>query len=148
MLSGIFSLVFVQSEVPLLGAMRGGVVAMAYNAGFAVLFLGVGLGLILGTVWGYRLLFIATVIYTLDRGIFLLDAKAREAYLGTAQISDDVAQLVDLSMIEQATSLTILAIIVCWWGFAAYIYFRREYFQIGRDGARASTREASAARES
>src|SRR5947207_2038960 len=45
-LSGLFTLAFMTSEVPLFGEMRGGSVAIGYNLLFAIIYSGIALGLI------------------------------------------------------------------------------------------------------
>ena len=128
LLSGLFSLVSVTSDVPLFGAMRGGITAFCYNLVFAALFLGIGAGLILGKVWGYRLLMAGTALYSLDKCLFLLDKNARDAYLAASGVTEQVKTLVDTNMLDQLIVITSLASVACWWGFAFYIYWRRAYF--------------------
>ena len=129
LLSGVLSFVWMTSEVPLLGAMRGGATALCYNLFFAVLFLGMGLGLIIGRAWGYRLLLAGTGVYSLDRLLFLWDKDARDAYLSASGLPRQIETLAYLNMIERGIILTIFVSLVCWWGFAIYIYLRRDYFR-------------------
>ena len=128
-LSGLFSLAYLTSEVPLFGAMRGGTVAVGYNLFFAILFLGMGFGLIAAKPWGFQLLLTGTVLYTLDKVLFLLDAKARAGYLAASGVTKEVAALIDTSMIDQAYMTATLVSVACWWGFVLYAYLRRSYFQ-------------------
>ena len=129
LLSGAFSLVSVTSDVPLLGAMRGGLTALCHNLFFAALFLSIGVGLIVGKTWGYQLLLVGTALYTMDRLLFVLDKDARDAYLAASGITKQIEALVDTSMLDQLLIVTTLATIGCWCGFALYIYLRRDYFQ-------------------
>jgi hypothetical protein len=127
-LSGILSLATVTSDVALLGAMRSGAIALGYNLLFAGLFLAMGLGLIIGQRWGYHLLLAGTLVYSADRLAFVLHKPTRDAYLASSGISKQVEQLIDLNMIDQAVILTALTALACWWGFALYVYLRRDYF--------------------
>jgi len=128
-LSGFFSLLSVTSDVPLFGAMRSGSLALCYNLFFAILFAGMGLGLILGRSWGYRLFMAGTVVYSLERLAFLLDKNTRDAYLTASGVTREVRSLVDMSVFDEGIFLATAATLICWWGFAVYIYWRRDYFR-------------------
>ena len=127
-LSSVFSFASMTSDVPLFGAMRSGGIAVCYNLFVGILFLGMGLGLIIGRSWGYRLFMAGTVIYSLDRLLFLLDKETRAAYLAASGVSQEVRSLVDMSMFDQGIFLATVGTLLCWWGFAFYIYLRRDYF--------------------
>jgi len=129
-LSGVFELYSLTSEVPLFGALRGGAAAMIYHLIFTVGFTAIGVGLLTGKHWGYILLFAGTVFYTFDRMLFILDGKARDAYL-MKQVSSyrEYLDLIDKDSLDQLLIMVALICIACWWGFALYIYLRRGYFQ-------------------
>jgi len=128
-LSSVFSFVSLTSEVPLFGAMRSGGTALCYNLFFGMLFLGIGLGLILGRSWGYRLFMAGTIVYTLDRLLFVLNKDTRDAYLAASGVTQEVKSLIDVSMFDQWIFLATVLTLLGWWGFAVYIYLRRDYFQ-------------------
>ena len=88
-----------------------------------------GLGLIIGRAWGYQLFLAGTAAYSLDRLSFLLDKDAREAYLTAGEVSRQMSSLVDMSMFDQGVVVASLVLLLCWWGFALYIYLRRDYFR-------------------
>ncbi|MGQ9650380.1 MAG: hypothetical protein ACUVXJ_09745 [Phycisphaerae bacterium] len=134
-ISGVYTLVTATSEVPLFGAVRGGLVALAYNLGFAALFLGIGIGLIIGRPWGYGLVLSGTALYSVDKIFLLLDKPAREALLaGSSRLQNlgpllgidesDLAGLFDWTLI-----LVCLIGLGCWWTFALYLCLRRDYFR-------------------
>ncbi len=127
-LSSVVSLASLTSDVPLLGAMRSGGIALCYNLFFALLFLGMGLGLIIGRSWGYRLFMAGTVVYSLDRLLFLLSKDTRDAYLTASGVSQEVRSLVDMRMFDDGIFLATAAMLLCWWGFVLYVYLRRDYF--------------------
>jgi hypothetical protein len=127
-LSSVFSLASLTSDVPLFGAMRSGGFALCYNLFFTLLFLGMGLGLIIGPSWGYRLFLAGTVVYSLDRLLFVLNKYTRDAYLTASGVTQEVKSLVDMSMFDQGILLATVGTLLCWWGFAFYIYLRRDYF--------------------
>ena len=102
---------------------------MCYNLFFGLLFLGMGLGLIIGRSWGYRLFMAGTAVYSLDRILFVLSKDTRDAFLTASGVSQEVRSLVDVSMFDQGIFLATIVTLVCWWGFACYIYLRRDFFR-------------------
>lgn len=127
-LSGVLSLTSITAAVPLLGAMRGGVVALGYNGLFGLLFLGMGVGLWMAQGWGYRLFLVGTAVYSLDRLLFLMSPGTREAYLAAKGVTPELGTLVDPAMLSQTIVLTGAVSLLCWWGFAGFVYLRRDYF--------------------
>ncbi len=133
--SAILELMFVTTEIPLFGAVRGGAVAVLYNLVYATLFLALGVGLWTGRRWGYRLVFAGTLYYTLDRFLYLVDQKTMEVHV-MRQLGE-VLELLEKSLSVRDPSDLVLQIMVlatvlfvgCWWGFALYIYRRRGYFR-------------------
>ena len=79
LLSAVFELVGISSTVLLLGTYRGGFAAAAVHLLYAALYLALGLGLWKARRWGYRLVFAATIIYTLDKMQYVF---YRETILG------------------------------------------------------------------
>ncbi len=128
--SAIFELMSVNTEIPLFGAVRGGAVAVLYHLVYATVFLALGVGLLTGRRWGYRLVFAGTLYYTLDRFLYLLDRKTLEVHLmQQLQPYREYLELIDTDFILQVAVLTTGLGVVCWWGFALYIYRRRSYFR-------------------
>ncbi len=127
--SGVVSAVTVSSDVPFWGAMRGGFVALCYNGFFAALFLSIGVGLILRKPWGYDLIVAGTILYCVDRLLFVLDGSTRAAYLAASGLTKQVATLIDTSMFDQFLILSTLTTVACWCGFAFYVHMRRDYFR-------------------
>lgn len=112
------------------GALRGGTTAVIYHLIFIVGFLAIGIGLLTGKRWGYFVVFGGTVFYTLDRVLYMLDGKARDTYV-MKQLSAyaDFMDLIDKSSLDRLMVIVAMTSMVCWWGFALYIYMRREYFR-------------------
>ena len=129
-LSAVYELFSITSEVPLFGALRGGATAMIYHLIFIVGFLAIGIGLLTGKRWGYFLVFGETVFCTIDRALYMLDGKARDAYV-MKQLSayKEFLNLIDRNSLDQLMVIVAMTSTACWWGFALYIYLRREYFQ-------------------
>ena len=53
LLSVIFEFLCVSAEIPLFGAVRSGTIAVLYHVVYAILFLGMGVGLLVAKRWGY-----------------------------------------------------------------------------------------------
>ena len=129
LVSALFEAAAVGHAVPLFGAMRGGAAAAVYHVVFVALFAAVGAGLWRGSVWAPRAVYAATAVYTADK----LQAVAFRGLL-RRQIQKALAAvpgaepLVDPGLLVAAAVAVGLVLIACWWGFAFYIYLRRDYF--------------------
>lgn len=109
--------------------MRGGVVALLYNLFYILLFVGIGVGLFAGRPWSYRLFWAGTAIYSLDSLAFLLSKSTRAAYLAGAGVTKEVGSLIDVGILDQGVFLGSVVSLLSWWGFALYVYIRRDYFR-------------------
>ncbi len=132
MASAALELLSITSEVPLFGEVRGGVSAGIYHIVYAALYLVLGAGLWGARKWGYTLVFVTTAIYTLDKLQLVLDRQALETFVKT-QIAGFESQLqaqgIDETLIMQAIVLMAVVVVLCWWGFALYTRWRRNYFK-------------------
>lgn len=128
LLSGAMALFSLSEEVPLFGAMRSGSIAFCYNLIFALLYLGMGVALVVGRAWGYCVFLLGTAIYSLDRLAFLLSPDTRQAYLNASGMSKQLKSVVDMSMFDNGVVLASTVSLLSVWGFAFYIYLRRDYF--------------------
>lgn len=128
LLSGGVMLISPASPAPLWGMMRGGAIAVCYNLFFALLFLVMGVGLYVGKPWGYRALQWGTLIYSADRLAFMLDKPAQHAYILSQTGGVDISSIIDASTVDEWVGLWALLSLICWWGFAVYIYLNRNYF--------------------
>lgn len=129
-LSGLFELFSIQSAIPLFGNVQGGIIAAAYHLIYAGLFALLGFGLFKARPWAYRLVFVTAGLYTLDRLVYLLDRKALEIYLRSFLEKYGVTiGAAQSGLVLKVILFATLLILACWWGFAGYVYFRRQYFQ-------------------
>ena len=129
-LSALLELFSINSRIPLFGDIQGGLIAATYHLVYVVLFFFLGFGLYKARSWAYTLVFTATGLYTLDRLVYVLDKKALDKYL--ASLLDKYKVTVGIPETEFILKIIMLAtllVVACWWGFAGYTYFRREYFQ-------------------
>lgn len=129
LLSALLEILSLTSQVPLFGKLRGGTLAAVYHLTYFLLFLGLGIGLWRARPWGYRLVFAGTLCYTLDKISYILYRNSMKAWL-RQQLSgyEEMLQFIDIRMILALVTLLMLLFVACWWGFAAYTYWRREYF--------------------
>lgn len=131
-LSAFFELLSITAEVPLFGEIRGGIGAGIYHLVYIVLFAALGIGLWSAKRWSYTLVFATTALYTLDKLQLLLSQQVIEAII-KAQMSGFESELqaqgITEAVILQAIVLMSVVVILCWWGFALYTYWRRDYFK-------------------
>jgi hypothetical protein len=133
LLSALLEIFSITSQVPLFGALRGGVSAAIYHLIYFLLFLGLGIGLWRAKPWGYGLVFAGTLLYTLDKVLYLLYRDSMKVWL-RKQFSgyEEMLQFIDIGLILQMVILLMLLFVAGWWGFAVYTYWRREYFGLGQ----------------
>jgi hypothetical protein len=111
--SAIFELISVTTEIPLFGAVRGG--AVLYHLVYATLFLAMGVGLLMGRRWGYRVVLAGTLYYTLDKSLYLLDRKTMEVHLmQQLQQYREIFELIEKDSILQMMVLTTVLFVGCW----------------------------------
>jgi hypothetical protein len=130
--SAVLELLSITSEELLFGAIRGGMVVAVYHLAYAALFGALGIGLWTAAKWAYTLVFVTTVVYTLDMMQLVLGREALREYFGLqlSALGDQTAlQGMDDAMIIQAVIIMIVVIVLCWWGFALYTWWRRDYFR-------------------
>lgn len=130
-LSAVWELINLQDEALLFGHAFAGVVAAIYHLIYAALFGWLLVGMWQGRRSGYYALVATTIVYTVDRlqGLFVgnvLETLLREQLAGNAELTN----IISVEEIMRTVTLTTLAMILCWWGFVAYAYYRREYFGI------------------
>jgi hypothetical protein len=132
--SAVFELLDLASPVPLLGAMRSGLVAMGYHLIFTAVFLGMGIGLWTGKPWGYGMLMAGTAAYSIDKAQLLLTPQTFFEFILQQFSTPSTRQLFALvpkDLALQVMTAAYLVIVLCWWGFAFYIHRRRSYFEQG-----------------
>ena len=133
LLSALVEIFSITSKVELLGALRGGVVAVIWHLLYISLFMGLGVGLWRAKTWGYKLVFIGTVFYTLDKISILFYPEFMKAWLiQLLSRQRDILQFIDIELVLQMVTLMIVLFVACWWGFAVYTYLRRAYFKPGQ----------------
>jgi hypothetical protein len=132
-LSALFEFISLGTEVPLFGAIYGGLVAMTYHLAYAALYIGLGFGLWGARRWAYPAVFAATAVYTFDRlqTIFLSRDAIVERLMQELASSPELLQVVNKESMLQMVLLVSAAFIACWWGFAWYTHLRRDYFMPG-----------------
>ncbi|TAK91717.1 MAG: hypothetical protein EPO06_03165 [Burkholderiaceae bacterium] len=131
-LSAVFELPSLQDEAVLFDHIVGGLPALAYHLVYAVLFTVLAHGLWYARRSGYYALWVASVIYTVDRlqMLFVGNALARSLDQQIAE-HPEVLQIISAADLLQILTATTLAFLIGWWGFVGYAWYRRNYFGIG-----------------
>ena len=129
-LSGTWMLLNCTTAVPLLGQVRAGISAILYNAVFGALFIAMGYALTARKPWAPAATAAATVFYTIDKVLFLVDGKARRAFLETGSTLGAIDPE-SMQIMEDGAFITTIAFLVGWWGLALFLYFKRSYFRAG-----------------
>src|SRR6266566_6981114 len=132
-LSALFELLNLQDQALLFGHIVGGIPAVFYHIVYAVLFAWLAMGLWNGTRSGYYALFVASIIYTVDRLQIVMvgDTLAMSLRQQVAQYPE-VLQIITVDDLARMMTMTTLVLLICWWGFVGYAYYRRDYFGISR----------------
>lgn len=124
-LAAVMELFSIAATVPLFGEFRSGGVALSYHLVFIGLFSGMGTGLWYAKAWGLKLMLTGTIIYTLDRVLYLVNGQALVnelnqygALLGTG----------GQDLISVVMNIVTISTLAGWWGFLIYLYFKRDYF--------------------
>jgi multisubunit Na+/H+ antiporter MnhC subunit len=130
--SVVFELFSITAEEPLFGEIRSGLSVGIYHVFYAALFAALGVGLWSAKKWGYALVFVTTAVYTLDKLQFVMNQQVMENFIKQQMSGYEAAlqaQGIDSVLIIQTMVLTSVVIVFCWWGFALYTYWRRDYFK-------------------
>lgn len=130
-LSAGFELWSVTNPVPLLGEIRGGLVAPLYHSLFVAIFLAIGIGLWRASSWGYQAVLAGSVIYSADRLLFVLDDASVMAVL-----SEQLGNHPELMKMIDAETLAgpllkglYLTMLLGFWFFVFLVHRRRSEFK-------------------
>ncbi len=130
-LSAVFELLNLQDEAILFGHIFGGLPAAVYHIAYAALFSWVTIGLWNGSRSGYYTLLVTSIVYTLDRlqAVFVGDTLAQSLRQQVAT-HPEILQVISADDLVRTAILTTFVLLLCWWGFVGYAYYRRDYFGI------------------
>lgn len=140
MISGGFVVLSITSPVALLGAMRGGVVAVVYNAAFAAAFFVMGFGLAQRRPWALNATWTCSALYTLEKVLFIVDTKAREASMAESSALLSAFGGGFGPTIDRAAQLFSVAFLAGWWGLVLYVWMKRDTFRAPADVIRTAPR--------
>lgn len=129
-LSAVWELLTLGTDAVPFGRNISGTGAAIYHLVYGALFAWVAFGLWKGSRSGFYVLLATAVLYTAD--LLVLLASDRLAMLIREQFAgnEDLFQLVSLEYMVQVMTLMTVVIVLCWWGFVGYAYYRRDYFGI------------------
>lgn len=146
-------------QVTLFGRVVGGAGAIIYHAVYVALFAWLAYALWVGVRSGYYVLLGTAVLYTVDRlqllfvGDALPQLVRQQVVQSEAQLQQALEQLRPMfaanelafvreqivqnqallqTAVQQLLTVAILFILLCWWGFVGYAWYRRDYFGINR----------------
>ena len=109
-----------------------GIAANAYHGFYALVFIGMGVGTHYQKKWAPPFIYGATAIYVLDRALYLLTGSYKiELNRMTAEweiILTTYGGTQVLDQLEGSIILTFATIIICWIGFAGWVYHKRTLF--------------------
>ena len=124
-----FELANITHETVIFGMTLSGGTAGLGHLFYALLYGFIGFGLWFGTCWGAFAVYIGTAVYSMDKLTYILNRNGIEqtmvndlSYYNMALQPGEIETLVSL------TILTVLIMVVSWWGFAIYTYVQRSYF--------------------
>ena len=130
LVSAVFEIMDFNSAVALFGGVRVGAVAVFYHFAFAALYVLSGIGMWTAKPWGYRVFMTTTAIYTIDKIQLMLFPQAFYDYiLQQLTVTREIVGMIPKEQLTQYFMIAYIVLLLCWWGFALYIYMRRQYFQ-------------------
>jgi hypothetical protein len=139
MLSAAFELAGIGGETPLFGTIVGGVVAAAYHLLYATLFALLAAGLWNGRRFGYYAVFAATVLYSIDRLQFVAWRDTMLTFMRRRLAGQEaLLEALGTEYVLQVLTVVSAVAVLCWWGFAAYAWYRRAYFGVGAQAGTAT----------
>jgi hypothetical protein len=129
--SAAFELLNLRDEAVLFGHILAGAPAAIYHIAYAALFAWLMVGLWNASRSGYYTLVATSIIYTVDRLQLLFAGDTLAAMLRQqAAQHPEMLQIISVEDLLGVLTVTVLAILLCWWGFVGYAYYRRDYFGI------------------
>jgi len=130
-ISAVGELLGLNDNTVLFGATVGGAGAFVYHLTYTVLFAWLTVGLWSGRQSGYYALLATTLFYTIDRLQLLLVGDSLNLMLRNEMAgAEGLIPATDITYLLEIFRISIVAFILCWWGFVAYAYIRRGYFGI------------------
>lgn len=130
MASAVFEILDANSAVALFGAVRGGAAALLYHFVFAALYILTGIGMWAAKQWGYRAVMATTAVYTIDKIQLMSFPQAfYDHIIQQFTVTREVVGMIPKEQLIQYFTIAYIVILLCWWGFALYIYLRRHYFE-------------------
>ena len=71
-----------------------------------------------------------TAVYTIDKIQLMLFPQAFYDYIiQQLTVTREIVEMVPREQLIQYFIIAYIIMLLCWWGFALYIYMRRSYFQ-------------------
>jgi len=125
LMSGIAESFSIAASVQVFGAVHGGLIATMYHLIFICIYFGMGVGLWVAKPWLYKVMWIGTSIYSLEKLMSLFANQETSTLLAEYGHMLGTGGQETIVMIMQTAILISLA---SWWGFLGYVYYHRKYF--------------------
>ena len=114
------------------GQTFNGIWANAYHGFYALLFIGMAVGTRYQKKWAPRFIYIATAVYVLDKIIYLLTGTHKIEVSAMTADWEIVLTTYGGSMVPEqiigSVVLIMITIMMCWVGFAGWVYYKRDLF--------------------
>jgi len=125
LISGLAESVSIGAGVQLFGTVHSGTIASLYHLLFMAVYFGMGVSLWVAKPWSFHVIWIGTVIYSLDKIMALFANQETTTLLSKYESILGSGAQETINLIVYASILVSLA---SWWGFMLYIYIKRDYF--------------------
>jgi hypothetical protein len=95
----------------------------------AAVYLACGASLLLLRPWGYTTFLAGTVVYSIERLVYLATDHAAEAGMATGlEAVEGLSELIDAGTVSSVTKMTVLFSLAFWWILAFYVVRKRALF--------------------
>ena len=133
LLSAIFEILCCLQPVLHFGKEQTGLIAFVYHASYCALFTGMGLATYYAKSWGPKFIYGATFIYAIDRIVFVITGTGELEFnriINRLEMLTPYREIIQMEqqMFLNAMNWIYVVIILCWIGFAGYVYWYRRYF--------------------
>ncbi len=128
-LSAIFQLLSMKSGVPFLDEMLCGGLAVFYHLIYFLIFAGMGFVLWTANGHGVTVIFAGTLVFSIEKILLLIHPQTLQLAIDQlTSFRPDLILMIGPDTLKEPIIFINLLFLLSWWGFAFYIFLRREYF--------------------
>ncbi len=134
LLSAILEFFAISSPVPMFGTILTGIFANFYHIFYLGIYAGMGVACWKGAAWGPKFIYLSTVLYVLDRLLFVLTGTGKMQVDKILEGWNSILTVYggssfDSGQIHTSVNIMYMTVILCWVGFAVFVRFRKDYFR-------------------